>query len=384
MIHRSRLLLLVTLFLATASSSSGKKKKTVTIVLKGAKAHLRSSGGKQKRKKKDCARVMVLKLAASGSTWMWQQLAMQRRTHVIEELFTSSTTLSAAKREAVMRKRLKCKDDGEVRGFTISPKNSKGVRWDDVATTAQGDVKVVRYMRSNFVKMAISMFRKNEQEVCDGKPNIHHASDCGKETTALPIDALRGWLLRALGYRVEYLDKAIETIQRRDVDVFDLYYEDLMANKTKSLLDLFTFFGRPDLLSVETKTKSTSSTGGGKKYDEEGHENNNDNATTAATTPAVGGVQKKTSNNLRDVISNYDDVLTDLIHLDTLYDVPSCSLAAMFVDRGTRAFPDCDVAALAAAMRQYKNTSVAALFPHDAATTVQPIMTLLPPQSSSS
>mmetsp|Transcript_22197 Transcript_22197/g.71552 ORF Transcript_22197/g.71552 Transcript_22197/m.71552 type:complete len:186 (+) Transcript_22197:822-1379(+) len=179
------------------------------------------------------------------------------------------------------------------------------------------------------------MYRKNIEKVCGGIAKLFGNPECGKEMTYLRFEAdfFLKEIERAAQYRVAYLDAAAEEVKNSSVPVFDLSYEDLMTNETKYMTDLFAFFGFPNLLDRHSVRKRARS-----------------------TTNARGDVQKKTPNDLRRVISNYDAVVRKLKRLDALVNVPSCKLVDMFKDTGTRSFPDCDVKALASAMRNVQTS----------------------------
>ena len=132
-----------------------------------------------------CVHFMGLKLAATGSTWWYKQLNKQRQTRIKEELFTSSSPESPRRCAQGMASAMRC-DGGaaRVRGFTISPANSAGVSWLDVARSQPDVIRVVKkWVRTNIAKIAVSMIRKNKLHVCGGKANLAKAkgerSGCG-------------------------------------------------------------------------------------------------------------------------------------------------------------------------------------------------------------
>lgn len=190
-------------------------------------------------------------------------------------------------------------------------------------------------VRTNLVKMAISMYRKNEQKVCGGKAKVHRGEnpDCINEMTALPLGNLMHWLQKACDTRIEYLDKAADQIAAVHVPVLDVFYEDLMADGKGTLNGMFDYF-----------------------FDHDDDDENDDEGPSLAhdlRLKRTATSLKRTSNDLRTVISNYDAVLTSLQDLDDVLNISSCRLATMFADNGTLAFPDCDVPALARGLRSH-------------------------------
>lgn len=271
-----------------------------------------------------CVHFMGLKLASTGSTWWCEQLNKQQQTRIKEELFTSSSRESPKRREQGMASAMSC-DGGaaRVRGFTISPANSAGVSWLDVARS-QPDVRVVKWVRTNIVKVAVSMTRKNKLNVCGGKSNLAKAkgesSGCGAVRLALKPSDVRHYLAKHVGVSLE-LDAAVAATRAR---VHVMVYEDMQRDARAAMRALYAFLGAPELVAAaEPPTK----------------------------------VYKKTPDDLRDTVENFDAVEALLAGLPVT--AAACPLREMLHATGPTAFPRCDLTVVQQALsrRRDKNNS---------------------------
>ncbi|KAJ1454689.1 hypothetical protein M885DRAFT_587979 [Pelagophyceae sp. CCMP2097] len=263
-----------------------------------------------KRPATACVPFMGIKLAATGSTWWAEQLNKQRSVDITEEIFTSNSRESARRRQELMLKKLRCGGDAAVKGFTINPKNSPGVHWAAVASSA--GVKVVKYTRTNLVKVAVSMIRK-KMNICNGKPNVHNVnSSCGEEKKKFDMKDLRSYLLTYATnvWELEAAASAAATVAK----VYTMTYEELQMDEYAAMKKLFTFLGRPDLVKPAPKS----------------------------------ALLKKTTDDLRDVIINFKEVETFFASLG----VAECPLLQMLHATEPAVFLKCDYAKVVDAIKK--------------------------------
>ena len=231
----------------------------------------------------------------------------QRNVDIKQEIFTSQSPQSVPSRQADMLKKLRCGGGAAVKGFTINPKNSPGVHWATVASSA--GVKVVKYTRTNVAKLVVSINRKM-MKVCDGKPNVHNVnSDCGDEKKKFDIKLLQDNLLTHTNNLAEL--EAATNAAATVASVYTMTYEELQIDENAAMMRLFTFLGRPDLVKPQPKTK----------------------------------LLKKTTDDLRDVIINFQEVENYFASLRL--SVEECPLVAMLRATEPTVFPQCDYAKVA-------------------------------------
>ena len=309
-----------------------------------------------------------LKLAASGSTWWYDELTAQKGIHLEQELFTSSSHQGPraredkmvdrlgwcvlvprarpgdARRQVPRRRRLRLHDLAEeLAGRRLGPRRPRrGLRRRLGAQQPGQDRRVhrARPRRGAAARRSPpprprrrpppprSQVRKRVLRVCGGKPNIHPGSkkaDCANATAVFRVDDVEALLIEQLEWRVDF-EAAVAAARARPGSCFlRMRYEDFQRNETAELRRLF----RDALGLGEPRRKD------GKRL----------------------ATMKKTSEDLRDVIANYAEVEAYVATVDT----PACPLAAMLHSTSSGEAFDCDLdAALAAAKRARKAAGRAA------------------------
>ena len=224
--------------------------------------------------------LLGLKLAATGSTWWYETLISVEGVHLKEELFTKHSHEPPAHRTAAMIKNLAC-PKGVVCGFTINPKNNPGVDWAGVGAAAGC---VVKWDRTNIVKTVVSAVRKRAQGVCDGANNVKSKKKaaCGNESHAFDVADVEELLALEAHYALEFAADvaAARALARCYVE---MTYEDLQRDEAGELERLFIgALGRPRVTRA------------------------------AHYKPQV---VKKTSDDVRDVMTNFDEIAAYLAAL---------------------------------------------------------------------
>lgn len=259
--------------------------------------------------------IFGLKLASSGSTWFWETLVSVRGTHIEQELYTKSSgnNIEPAKKTEMMVKKLSPRDcsAGAVCGFTINPKNSRGVDWETVGAAAGC---VVGWQRTNIMKMTISSVRKIKYNVCGGRSKVrakkpNSTASCGNHTNTFAVGDVEEKLIWLAGYESE-LAEAVAAAKRRANCSVDMTYEDLQRDEDGELERLFVAkLGFSSPLARKFIKKSA----------------------------------KRTSDDIRDVMENFKTIADYLAALGV---EDACPLGAMLRETKYVAFPRCDHAAV--------------------------------------
>jgi len=291
-------------------------------------AHKRENTGKKSDSKADvqakheCTGLMAMKLAETGSTWFATLLQNTPAYTIKKEIFTSKdNNIPVATRERGMRSYLMCDPKLHAKtpvvGFTINPKNNVGIRWADLvtSTTEMANIYVVRWHRSNIVKTAMSIYRKTETK-CNGAHvnNIMAGNNmddemvqCLQAPASVDVHKLIGNIAHQARFYKELDNAFIQASSQLNAShSLTMYYEDMQEDEAREMGKLATFLGNPLYYKR----------------------------------PRDGTV-KKTSNNLRDVVTNFDDVVKGLQGLN----VPTslkCPLVDMFTAVGFEKYVDCD------------------------------------------
>ena len=273
-------------------------------------------------KKQKCTGLMALKRAETGSTWFAELLQTTKAYEVEKEIYTRAhADISISHKESKLLSVLQCKHfDGKhpVHGFTINPNNNPGINWGQIVRVAQPHV--VTWRRSNVVKTTISAYRKSTEHVCGHVNNIRHDDNCTHKTMNLPFPTLMDkMLIQVQAYaKLDYgSDEATRYANGLNMS---LYYEAMQQNEDRELKKLATFLGDPSY--SETRKRPVS-------------------------------VIKKTSDDLRDVITNFDEVAKGLEDLHVPASL-NCPLVSMFKETGFKVFEGCNHTGLSAFLDSFR------------------------------
>lgn len=256
-----------------------------------------------------CTGVAVLKLAETGSTWFFSLLDANHNYKFEKEIYTRDDIhIAVSKKEKVLKSVLSCNHFNShrpVQGFTINAKNSPGLNWTAVIDETNG--YVITWRRSNLIKTCVSIYRKAVQHVCGGQNNVHKDSlSCINEKFTLHLDRFIETIVSQAGYYArleEASDAACRGTKGRNMTVF---YEDMQADQQREMEKVANFFGNRNYSKQQG------------------------NADTV----------KKTSDNLKDLVLNYDEVIAALKQLKVPLKL-NCPLVTMFTDAGYRHFDEC-------------------------------------------
>ena len=275
-------------------------------------------------KNQNCTGLMALKLAETGSTWFANLLLTTKAYEIEEEIYTRThADISIPHKESKLLSVLRCQHfsgNGKhpVHGFTINPKNNVGINWGQIVRVAQPHV--VTWRRSNIVKTAVSIYRKGPEHICGGRANIRHDDKCIYEKTKVSFPTLLEKLHTQAHYYGE-LDHASDEATRYANGLnISLYYEAMQQNEDRELKKLATFLGDPSY--SETRKRPVS-------------------------------VIKKTSDDLRDVITNFDEVAKGLEDLHVPASL-NCPLVSMFKETGFKVFEGCNHTGLSAFLDSFR------------------------------
>jgi len=273
----------------------------------------------------NATRLVVLKIAGSGSTWFWQLLSAVEGVKIMGELYTSgSPDRKPRRRERGMASSLQCGALARVCGFTVSPKNSPGVDWARVGAAA--DVVAV-WDRTNVAKMAVGIARKAMLKPMVGAcpkdskgkgkgrgigTNLRNGSGCAASVygsnATLPLEIFETRVAQLLGRRAAFMKDCAAATAAAPRAV-TLTYEGLQRDASSELGRLFDALGRRDLLEASSSSRGPT-------------------------------VIKKTPEELRGAVANFDELRT---YLATLGLGAACPLDAMLAATAPRTF-SCDAA----------------------------------------
>lgn len=258
-------------------------------------------------KSKSCTGLMVFKLAETGSTWFASLLQATPSYEIEEEIFTSAhADISGPDKTKKLKSVLNCETSKKpVQGFTINPKNNMGINWGHVAKATKA--RVVTWRRSNVVKTTVSVYRKSVQHVCDGKMNIKHNSSCVDKKVKLDADVFLKQLYQQTRFYVELDKSSIIASRNADGRNMSMYYEDMQEDQQREMDRLASFLGD---ISYSVKN-------------------------------VHGSTIKKTRDDLRDIIVNFDNILTELVSLK-VPKVLNCPLAEMFQETAFKVYYGCN------------------------------------------
>jgi len=159
--------------------------------------------------------------------------------------------------------------------------------------------------------MAVSMTRKKALHVCSGHSNIKNSSkktNCTEAAGSFPVAEMERSLALAARNKVE-LDRAARLARSRARCYVEMTYEDLQRDETGELDRLFV--GALGLAFVNRSNPVT--------------------------------VLKKTSDDVRSVMSNFDEIAAYFARLGV---EDRCPLSQMLAATDARSFPACDAAAV--------------------------------------
>lgn len=277
-----------------------------------------------------CRSLLVMKLAETGSTWFASLLQNTQAYTVKKEIYTSKDQrIPVVERERVMESYLNCEPKLHVRtpvvGFTVNPKNNPDVHWAElVKSVKHGKTYVVRWHRSNVVKTAISAYRKSHMN-CGGNEKSHNMNnimiegsgmdegyvECLRAPTIVDFKGFVKTVAHQAGFYSELEKAFIQASSQLDASKsLTMYYEDMEEDEGRQMRKLAEFLGN----ALYYKAPKD-------------------------------GTAKKTSNDLRDAITNYNELLKGVYDLN----VPAslkCPLVDMFTSVGFEKYIDCDYAGL--------------------------------------
>ena len=265
-----------------------------------------------------CTGLMALKLAETGSTWFASLLEATPAYKIEEEIYTGGSRDSdvpISKKEKTLKKVLSCDflhSQRDVQGFTINPKNSIGVDW--AAVVRATNAYVVTWKRSNLIKTVVSLYRKSVQQVCGGGANIRDGNNvsCVNEKVKIDIDKFVVRLQKQAHFYAELGKASFEASNAANGRNISMYYEDMQTDQQREMDKLAEFLGN----------------------------------TNYSHKHVVSHVVKKTSDDLKDIIINYDNVVKGLTKLNIPVSL-NCPLVDMFRETEFKVFYGCDHEGLA-------------------------------------
>ena len=294
----------------------------------------------------NCTGLLVVKTRRSGSTWLYELLNRQRRTYMMYELHVKGMGLPVHERERALAAALgRCHRGYSVAGYTLdvsgmgaglqlarvvgtARKRQQQYASASGVTAAAGPINLLLYARTNLVKHAVALIRDELFGIRCG-----HANKVGTEHCDVPATMeyhpgeIMTKLLEVVGMDLSVMADALIIQQQQHwqgqqpeglvataAAVYEppptrwLYYENLQADPQKEIRSVFEWLGRADLLL--TGTAGSSGHDGPPEDDGKGvvvH------AVDAARVHAAGwaarsGVVKHTAEDLRTVISNFEEV----------------------------------------------------------------------------
>jgi len=270
-----------------------------------------------------CSSFIAFKLAETGSTWFASLLKGTPAYWLKEEMYTGKdkNVPDLIKRREI-GKVLNCEahPSSAVNGLTINPKNNPDVDWGAIIDDAPHSA-IVKWSRSNVVKTVMSMVRKN-LGVCGSKNNIRGSTnvDCINEKKKFDVKQVMHYFVAISSY-TSALDKAFDQARQHHTDrSIVIYYEGMQEHEEREMGRLATMLGR-----------STFST-------------------------PKSNVIKKTSDDLRDVIINYEEVLDFLVSLKVPVDY-NCPIVDMFTTTAFKIFVGCNYDKLTSYLAAKQNTA---------------------------
>ena len=258
---------------------------------------------------------MALKLAETGSTWFASLLAATPSYKIEEEIYTKRhSDISLAHKTDKLISVLSCSYFSDsrrpVHGFTINPKNNMGIDWSHVVKASKANVVIWR--RSNIVKTAVSIYRKSVQHLCDGKANLRHDSSCVDEKVRVDVTKYLEKVHTQAHYYAELEKAARMATTSADGRNISIFYEDMQDNQQREMDRLAVLLGNASYSGKQVHADTV----------------------------------KKTTDDLKDIIVNFDEVLVGLEKLQ----VPAklnCPLVEMLQQTGFKVYHGCDYEGLA-------------------------------------
>jgi len=248
--------------------------------------------------------LLILKSSRSGSAWMTTQLNTYKGVFVTEELLRGHSymwgnawkegqaylekSFSAPQRIYGMEwsdKIKKPEEDFTVLGATLDALYvDQYVNWTETGVKFP-DLKLVLYLRTNIVKHSVSILRKTAMEAKCGRNHIVADSSCELDKKFhINLKSLGRWIVRTIAIDDFSIETASALAQHLDSWFYILNYEELLLDEEAAFHRLFEWIG------YEPKERAVPV---------DGRCRNN--------------CTKATSDDLRNVIINYDEVESYLL-----------------------------------------------------------------------
>jgi hypothetical protein len=187
------------------------------------------------------------------------------------ELVTGSAgqRLTNAEKESKMEKALRCNE--LICGFSINSKNAADLNFPLVAQKFHTNIVV--WVRSNVVAHAFGLYRSDmlTHGPCHtNNVRVSKADICKlPDASVFPLRRLEKDLKKAALYHAINLGAAYNRWQDSDCketpqqDVYEIYYESLLADKERAMHDLFAWLGHSELAQHVPRDKTVKSTPAG-------------------------------------------------------------------------------------------------------------------------
>ena len=216
-------------------------------------------------------RFVMLKLATSGSTWIGDLLRSQKAVTMKPEIITGSH----AHRMTIKRITSKLEEylnnhsvNTPLLGFSLNGKNIAPM--DFPAFALRNSARLVVWIRSNVVSHAVGKIRAGMlHDLCNtNNVRLNDAEKCAlSDHETIPLAKFREALTQTSLYHAIHMGAAYRppanTESGRQLEeegggacrgsppVFEMFYEELLADKATALRRLFTWLGREELLETD-------------------------------------------------------------------------------------------------------------------------------------
>lgn len=203
-------------------------------------------------------RVVVLKLATTGSTWFGDLLGQIPHTKIKAEIITGSGGAHMSTQTKEQQLLAYLRKTGETHrtmlvGFSINSKNAATVNFGSLVSRTNSHL--VAWVRSNMVKFGVGKWRAEELHKRCHTNNLRTKSPDKVKKCALPPresippDELIKQIRSVSLNQAVHLGVVYATAWRTSVEVFEVFYEHLLQDRNAVFAALFQWLGRPDLYS---------------------------------------------------------------------------------------------------------------------------------------
>ena len=268
-------------------------------------------------------RFLMLKLATSGSTWIGDLLGAQKGVNMKPEIVTGSSAHHMRRTRVIstiggyLSKHIKGEEAGNtvIVGCSVNDKNMANI---DFPALALGNrARLVVWIRSNLVSHAVGKVRAEalHSKCHTNNVRLHQAKKCAlPEREAIPLQKFQHALAEISIYHALHMGAAYRRWGGSSSrggsggddcgggggggypPVFELFYEEMLADKERALRRLFSWLGHGELLGGvggETSGGNQSSHGGG----------------SSAAAPALQDkTVKSTPAGLRSLLANFEEL----------------------------------------------------------------------------